>query len=285
VFNTNLSLPLAIFNLCFDMNTQSTPLKWIVLNLVSVIFALTLNFLAVTLPINNKTTGELSDAYPNLFVPAGFTFSIWGIIYLLMIFFLVYQAWQYRKNVKETTSNILTIGPWFFISGLANGLWILAWHYELVWLSLCIMLVILYSLIKVYLALDQNRPHTFGDNLSIRVFFSVYLGWISVATIANVTTLLVSIGWVGVIFGESTWAIIMVIIAAILGIIMIFRKQDIIYPLVIIWAIFGIYSKQISGLPNTSGDVAKTAQYAMTMLVIYTVLNLVGKRFYLFEKR
>ncbi len=266
------------------MNIQNTPLKWIVLNLVSVIFALTLNFLAVSLPINNKTTSELSDAYPNLFVPSGFTFSIWGIIYLLMIVFLVYQAWQYRQNGKQTMQIILAISPWFFISGLANGLWILAWHYELIWLSLCIMFAILYSLVKIYLILDHKRPNNFGDNLSIRIFFSVYLGWISVATIANVTTFLVSIGWVGVLFGESTWAIIMVVIATILGIVMIFRKQDVIYPLVIIWALYGILSKQISGLPNTSGDVAKMAQYAMTMLIIYTILNLVGKRSYFFEK-
>jgi hypothetical protein len=267
------------------MNVPKSPLNWIVLNVVSLIFALILNFLAVSLPINNKTTGELSDSYPNLFVPSGFTFSIWGIIYLLMIIFLVYQVWQYRQNEKQTIQNVLAIGPWFFISGLANGLWILAWHYEYVFLSLCIMLVIFYSLLKIYLILDQSRPHTLSDNLAIRVFFSVYLGWISVATIANVTTLLVSNGWVGVLFGESTWAIILVIIATILGILMIFKKQDLIYPLVIIWAFYGIYVKQMSGMANTSTDVAKAAQYAMTMLIIYTVLNLVGKRAYFFEKK
>lgn len=255
------------------------------LNTISVIFALTLNFLAISLPINNKTTGELSDAYPNLFVPAGFTFSIWGIIYLMMILFLVYQAWQYRKSGNETLDIITAIGPWFFVSGFANGIWILAWHYEMVILSLMIMGVIFYSLLKIYLLLLKKRPHTLNDNLFINLFFSVYLGWISVATIANFTTLFVSYGWTGGIISESVWAIILIVIATFLGILMIFKCQDIAYALVIIWALYGIYAKQSSVSEVTSPDVAMAAKYALTLLSIYTALNIFGRRFYLFDSK
>lgn len=132
--------------------------NYVGLNIISVIVALTLNFLAVSLPLNNKTTGELSDAYPNYFVPAGFTFSIWGIIYILLIGFMVFQAYQYYKNNTSTIKNIEAIGPWFFVSGLANATWILAWHYELIGWSVLIMLVLLYSLIRVYISVHQQRP-------------------------------------------------------------------------------------------------------------------------------
>jgi hypothetical protein len=267
------------------MNKSFTPLTLIIANLISVAFALVLNFLAVSLPINNKTTAELSDAYPNLFVPAGFTFSIWGIIYLLMLIFLIYQAYQYKQNNENSIRNIESIGLWFLISGMANGTWILAWHYEFVFLSLCIMLILLYSLLKIYLTLDNNRPHTLGDNLAIRTFLSVYLGWISVATIANVTTFFVSIGWTSFLFSPSTWTIVMICTATLLGILMVFKKQDIAYPLVIAWALYGILSKQSTGLNGTSTSVATTAKYALTMLLIYTFLNVVGRRSYILESK
>jgi len=254
--------------------------NYVGLNIISVIVALTLNFLAVSLPLNNKTTGELSDAYPNYFVPAGFTFSIWGIIYLLLIAFMIYQSYQYFKKDRDTMENIIAIGPWFLISGLANAGWIIAWHYEIIVLSLMIMLVLLYSLLRIYISLSAGRPHTTGDNFMIVLPFSVYLGWISVATIANVTTLLVSAGWQGGGISLHYWAIIMIIIAAILGILMVFSKQDIAFALVIIWALYGVLSKQVmmEGIDHQS--VATAAKYALTLLSIYSILSLIGKKSY-----
>jgi uncharacterized membrane protein len=257
--------------------------NYVGLNIISVVVALTLNFLAVSLPLNNKTTGELSDAYPNYFVPAGFTFSIWGIIYLLLIAFMIYQSYQYFKKDRDTMANIIAIGPWFLISGLANAGWIIAWHYEIIVLSLMIMLVLLYSLLRIYTSLSEGRPHTTGDNFLIVLPFSVYLGWISVATIANVTTLLVSTAWQGGSISLHYWAIIMIIIAAILGILMVFSKQDIAFAVVIIWALYGILSKQvmIEGIDHQS--VATAAKYALTMLSIYCILSLIGKKSYFFK--
>ena len=257
--------------------------NYVGLNIISVVVALTLNFLAVSLPLNNKTTGELSDAYPNYFVPAGFTFSIWGIIYLLLIAFMLYQAYQFFKKDLDTVENILAIGPWFLISGLANAGWIIAWHYEIIVLSLMIMLVLLYSLIRIYLTLHAGRPHTSVDNFLILLPFSVYLGWISVATIANVTTLLVSTGWQGGGIATHYWAIILIVIATTLGILMIFRKQDIAFALVIIWALYGIYSKQVATLGDESQSVAIVARYAFTLLSIYSILSLIGKKSYFFS--
>lgn len=248
-------------------------------NILSVILALVLNYLAVSLPLNDRTTGELSDMYPNFFVPAGFTFAIWGIIYLLMIAFMLYQAWQVSRQDKTVSEAVMSIGPWFLFSGIANASWIIAWHYEAVVVSVLIMLMLLYSLIKVYLAASGLQGPGFWDKALIRVPFSVYLGWISVATIANFTTLFVSAGWSGGA-GGPYWAIAMILVASFLGIVMVFTRQDVFYTAVIIWALYGIYSKQSGLTLDGSAAVAITAKFAMTMLTIFTALNLVGKKTY-----
>ena len=259
--------------------------NYIGFNIISVILALSLNFLAVSLPLNNKTTGELSDAYPNYFVPAGFTFSIWGIIYLLLIAFIVYQVYQYFKKDQNTLENILAIGPWFLISGLSNAGWIIAWHYEMIELSVVIMILLLFSLIKIYNVLYNVRPHNMLDNILISLPFSVYLGWICVATIANVTTFLVSIGWDGGGIAPQNWAILMILIAALLGIMMIFKYGDVAFTAVIIWAFYGIYSKQSSIQLSGSENVALVAKYAMTLILIYSVLTFVGRKSYIYHSK
>ena len=128
-----------------------------ILNLLSFLGMVIVNYLAVTLPLNNKTTGELSDQYPNLFVPAGFTFSIWGVIYLLLAIFIVYQLiYVFRKNTQNS-SFLEKIGILFFASSLANLSWVFAWHFELVSLSLFLMLVLLVSLMAIYVKLQIGR--------------------------------------------------------------------------------------------------------------------------------
>ncbi len=257
--------------------------NYVGLNIISVIVALTLNFLAVSLPLNNKTTGELSDAYPNYFVPAGFTFSIWGIIYILLIGFMVFQAYQYYKNNTSTIKNIEAIGPWFFVSGLANATWILAWHYEMIGLSVLIMLVLLYSLIRIYISVHQQRPHSIIDRIFIALPFSVYLAWISVATIANITTLLVSMTWDGGILPAPYWAVTMLFVALSLGIYMMMKRQDIAFGAVICWAVFGIWSKQSLSTAAEALPVATMAKFSMTLLFLYLVLILIGKKTYFHE--
>lgn len=201
------------------------------------------NYLANSLPINGKTTGELSGLYPNYFVPAGITFSIWGIIYLLLLVYVV-RSWLVKPGFK------LPFRPsryaWFIVSSFGNAGWIVAWHYQLIWLSMGLMLLLLYSLIRLYLI---TRP----DRWALRVPVSIYLGWITVATIANATALLVALGWKGGFLSEPAWAIIMMTIAVVLSSIIRFRHRDPYYQVVVIWAIFGIYLKFIgSTLPSAS---------------------------------
>lgn len=210
-----------------------------ILNLFGLLIVLTMNTLANALPLNGKTTGELSAQYPNSFVPAGFTFSIWGVIYLFLIGFVIFQF------SKRATEEVKTIGPWFFISCLANGSWIAAWHYEIVGLSLLIMLVLLISLLMIYLrlniALEKVEPL---KKWLIQVPFSLYVGWITVATIANATALLVHLGWTGGGLPEPTWAGIMILIAGLIGAFVVFKRRDAFYGLVLLWAFFGIWQGQ-----------------------------------------
>lgn len=213
-------------------------------NTLIFIAVMVVNGMANALPINGYTTGALSDMYPNLFVPAGVTFSIWGLIYLLMLAFVIYQlVVAFRSNEKARFFH--AIGHWFFVSCVANISWILAWHYIFPVLSLFIMLGLLVTLIFIYLNLDFLKPDMLrGEKIFVRPLFSIYLGWITVATIANATTVLVHFGWNGGGIHPGFWTIVMIAIATIMGLYLIMKKQDALYALVIIWALLGIYLKR-----------------------------------------
>lgn len=213
------------------------------------------NTLAVTLPINGKNTGELSDQYPNLFVPAGFTFSIWGVIYLLLLFFVVYQIWvSFNKKAVQKLS--IQSQVLFGITNVLNISWILAWHYEMVTLSVLIMIAFLSTLIILFLNNEKIKTTNLIEKIAIETPINVYLGWISVATIANITALLVTVGWTGNPLEESTWTIIMLSIGASLAVVMLFRRTNFAYALVIIWAFYGVFSKRQT---STNPEIAQTA--------------------------
>jgi translocator protein len=211
-------------------------------NWLALILMLTVNTLANTIPINGYNTGQVSSFYPNLFVPDGFTFSIWGVIYLLLIGFVVTcTKWLWFKA---------DMFPLFFITCLLNAGWILAWHYLQVFYSVIIMLLFLAMLIYIYLQLQPFRTLLSPvQKLFLYTPFVVYLGWISVATIANITALLVHLKWTGAPFAEETWSIIMIITASILGMIFIGKRSDRAFALVIAWALLGIYRGQSENAP------------------------------------
>lgn len=233
---------------------------------------LVMNTLAVTLPIAGKSTGELSDLYPNLFVPAGFTFAIWSIIYLLLIAFVIYQ-WV----VNEEKSQLKAIGPLFLVNGICNGLWLVAWHYEYIWLSLLIMGGLLFTLIALYLRLNINYSNKENVRWLVHVPISVYLGWISIATVANVTTLLVSLKWTGGPLSQDSWASIMIVVAVILGALMLLRKRDVFYASVVAWATFGIFQKRSSvdlpSLPDAwTEHISQVGLLTISTAIILTVI-------------
>ena len=239
-------------------------------NIVGFIAVVAVNILANTLPINGKTTAELSDSYPNLFVPAGYVFAIWGVIYLLLLAFAVYQASPKRRGAQFLGK----IGYLFGISCAANVVWIFLWHYELVFLSLVAMFALLGSLILIYLRLDIGR----GDppreeRLYVHLPFSVYLGWITVAPIANVVAALVSINWDGFGLGEVTWTVVIISVAIILTLLNIQTRADVGYTLVIVWALGGIIAKQMA-----IQSIVTTAGLGIIVLVAFLSFKLLRAR-------
>jgi hypothetical protein len=227
------------------MRTQNLPLS--VLNLLGFLGTIIVNILANALPINNKTTGALSDQYPNLFVPAGFTFSIWGLIYILLAIFTIYQfRIVIRKNTQQS-SFLEKIGPFFFVSSIANISWIFAWHYEIVSLSILLMLLLLGCLIAIYVRLNIGKSaSTKSEKFLVHLPFSVYLGWITIATIANTIALLVDLNWDKFGFGEQFWAVAIIAAAIAIALRILFARKDIFYCLVVDWALLGILIKRLA---------------------------------------
>jgi hypothetical protein len=212
-------------------------------NLLTALLALVVNFLAVTLPLNGQDTGEISDRFQVYFVPAGYVFSIWSVIYLGWITFLVFQ---FLPSQKESP-RLRRLGYLFAVSNLFNAAWLFCWHYNWFGLSVLVMLGLLGLLIASYLRLNVNRASvTRLEYASVDVLFSIYLGWITVATVANITSWLYSVGWDGFGIAPQAWAVIMLGVASLLGLAMALTRRDAGYLAVLAWAFAGIAVKQVS---------------------------------------
>lgn len=204
------------------------------------------NYLANALPIGGVSTGQASDAYANLFTPAGITFSIWGLIYISLLAYTIYQFFPIKNESgfdKEKT--FLKINKYYLVTSIANITWIFAWHYGIIWLSVIIMLTLLFFLIKIADIINKQN-YSKIDTLLILLPFSLYFGWITVATIANITVFLISISWNGFGIADPTWTIIVLIIGAVIGITRMLKDKNIFYGLVLVWAYGGIWLKHTS---------------------------------------
>ncbi len=230
-----------------------------VINVIAIVITLIVNGLANGLPLNGRMTGEISDGFSVYFVPAGYVFAIWGVIYLGLIAFGVYQALpSQRENPR-----LRRIGYWFALSSLANSVWIFLWHYLQFPLTVVVMLLLLVSLIVIYLRLNigQTRVSTV-ERWTVDIPFGVYLGWITVATIANVTSLLDYWQWSGFGLSEPLWAVVMLAMAVIVAYLMAQTRRDVAYLLVLVWAFIGIAVK------HAPTPLVSVGAWAATALVI-----------------
>lgn len=262
---------------CFCLEyTKPANMMLKILTLVTFVGMVGVNAAANILPINGLTTGALSDYYPNLFAPAGVTFSIWGLIYLLLAIYVGYQFLQKRSEKQELIKNI---NIFFVISSLANSAWIFAWHYRIIGLSVVFMLVILFSLIKIS-SLANKMKLSLKDKLFIKIPFGVYFGWITVATIANITVLLVSLGWKNYIFPDQIWMILILIIGTVIAAITTIKEKSLAYGLVPIWAYYGIYLKHTSpaNFNYMYPDVIATTVMCILLLITVNVFLIIKKR-------
>jgi len=211
-------------------------------NIVAFVITVLVNGLAgSTTLLGGVNTAEISDSNPTLITPAGYVFSIWGIIYVLLGLFVIFQALPSQKE-KDYQKQI---GWLFVLSSIINIAWLFLWQYKLLSASVILMFLLLATLILIYTRLSIGKSQvTIQEKLAIHIPFSVYLGWITIASIANVSVTMVSANWDGFGINPEIWATLIVIVALLITLLVLSTRRDVAYSLVIIWALIGIAVKQ-----------------------------------------
>ncbi len=225
------------------------------------------NFLSNSLPLNGRTPEQISNSLPSAFTPAPYTFSIWGLIYLAVTGYIIYQALPAQRERPFQQK----IGWWFVASSAANMGWIFAWHYGFFALSILFMAAILVSLAMIYARLQIGRSGqaaNWQEWLFVHLPFSLYLGWITVATIANIASVAPALGWDGFGIAPAVWAAIMMGAAVVVAGLLLWNRRDFAYAGVLVWALFGIRAAQ-AGEPL----VANTAVAAAALIVVLAVVG------------
>lgn len=230
------------------------------INLIFLLFTIFVNFLANYLPLNGQNTGEVSRLYQNPFTPAGFTFSIWGLIYGLLIIFVIYQFFGSGKINAEFTT-----GPFFVIAAAANCSWIFFWHYNFIPFSLAAILILAFSLLKIFIKLEQYNNYSLAEFLALKLPFSIYTAWVLIASLANFMVFL--------LYLNQDWPPEFLTITAITFILFglfVFIKISDNYPnlaflLVIVWAYIGIIAAQMT---NNNPQLAVIITAAISILII-----------------
>jgi hypothetical protein len=240
---------------------------------VAVIATIVVNGLANALPFNGRQTGAISDMFPVYFTPAGYVFSIWGLIYLALIAYAVFQA----LPAQRANPRLRSTGALFLVGSAANIAWIFLWHYLQFAATMVAMLVLLLTLIGIYLRLDTGRSSSSrAERWFVNVPFSIYLGWITVATIANATVLLSYFNWDGFGISGQAWLVIMLAVALVLAALIALLRRDVAYLLVLAWAFAGIAIKHAATPTVTLSAWVATA--IVLALTAYSALGSAGKR-------
>jgi hypothetical protein len=232
-------------------------------NTLSLVFALLINGLAGSGVFGGKSVGDVSARYDTLITPAGYAFAIWGLIYLLLLLFVGYQWYAWLRNREDIA--LKQTGPWFALGNIANGLWIVVWLNEYLGLSVLLIFILLFSLIMLTIRL---RLETWDAPVRIIAFvwwpICLYLGWIVLASVANVTVYLVSVNWEGGFLSPLAWALIMIGIATAIYLLLVFTRNMREAALVGIWAFIAIAVRQGARHP----EIAYTALGASAILLI-----------------
>ena len=211
-----------------------------ILNMVALVVTIGVNYLSNTGIFNNETMATISAKFQNLFTPAGYAFSIWGLIYLGLLGFVIYFG-PFTKNTDAKEKTVLNIGWWFTISCMANCLWVLTWLYEYTFLTIPIMVLLFISLLKI---IGNNRGLIGSEDFKTAIFFRlpfyIYSGWISVALIADVAAYLKKIQWSGFGISETVWTVVMFAVASIIHLYMVWKQDMTAFALVAVWALIAI---------------------------------------------
>lgn len=238
-----------------------------ILNGVAAVATIAMGYLSNTGIFNGKTMASVSAEYQNLFTPAGYAFSIWGLIYLSLLGFVIYYGRSLFKAAIKEDKTVKEVGGWFFISCLANSLWVVVWLYEYTLISIFLMILLLFSLLKIVVKTKMEL-----HNVPLKKFlflfwpFCIYSGWVSVALIANIAAYLTKIGWNGFGLSETIWAVIMIVVAAIVHIFMIWKRNMREFALVLVWSLIAI--------AVANQNVNATVVWAAVIVAIIVFINI-----------
>lgn len=235
-----------------------------ILNMVAVLFTIGINYYSQLYTINGNKVSDMSDEYNNLFTPAGYAFAIWGIIFLALLIFAGYQI--YRTLVRKETFNFISqSGLWFALATVGTGLWILVWLYDYTLVSVLVMLVILFSLIKIVVNTNMEMWQAPAKTIVFGWWpISIFAGWIAVATIANFSAYFSKIGWEGAPLSATSWTIVLIVIATLLNLVLIYTRGMREFAMVGVWALMAIYVRH----QNSYETIATTALAGAALIFI-----------------
>ncbi|MBF8963909.1 hypothetical protein I0P70_11675 [Pontibacter sp. FD36] len=224
---------------------------------------------------NSQTIGEVSAKYPALFTPAGITFSIWGVIYLALSAFCIYHIVKAFKEpaLHEANVDLKRLGFLFMLNNLATGAWTIAWVSEQLVLSVVLILIQLVTLLAIHIRLgifDTSRSA--ASRWFTQVPLSLYFGWIIIATVANISSALVGLGWDGFGVSEGIWAMIMIVAATLIVVFVVFSRTNPFVGLVGIWALYGIILKHRELNAAESPQIITTAWISLAVVALVVVL-------------
>ncbi|MBC8767441.1 tryptophan-rich sensory protein [Arenibacter sp. BSSL-BM3] len=222
--------------------------KLSIINLLSVVLVIAVNYISQAVRINDTTIGELSQRYSNLFTPASYAFAIWGLIFLSLLAYALFQVKVVFYDKKEL-AYIEQTGYWFAIANVLNALWVIAFAYDYMGLTVIIIVGILISLLKIIINTNMER----WDAPKEIIVFSwwpicLYSGWITVATIANIALYLTKIGWDGAFLTEVQWTMVLIVIATLINLVIIYKRNMREFAAVGVWALFAIYIRHQDSL-------------------------------------
>ncbi|ARS34629.1 hypothetical protein [Pontibacter actiniarum] len=224
---------------------------------------------------NSQTIGDVSAQYPALFTPAGITFSIWGVIYLGLSIFCIYHLIKAFKASPEHEANIdlQRLGNLFMVNNLATGLWTIAWVNEWLVISVLLILTQLVTLLLIHLRLNIfNAARSAASRWFTQVPLSLYFGWIIIATVANISSALVGLGWDGFGLSEGLWTTIMIVAATLIVVFVVFARSNPYVGLVGVWALYGIILKHRDLNAEASSQIITTAWIGLAVVALAAIL-------------
>lgn len=247
-------------------------------NAIAFVAANVISYLSNTGIFSGKTIGEVSDKYDALFVPAGFTFAVWGLIYAGLYAFVIYHVvTAFRESSEhELNKEVKSIGWLFVINNIATAAWVVVWIREMLVVSVALMLIQLVTLILINIRLSIYSPEkSLASKLFTQFPLGIYFAWICIATIANISSSLLGLGWEGGQISAQVWTVILVAVAAVLSLFIILSQKNIFFGLVVIWALYGIVSKRQNEGADLYQPIIVTAWICMALIALVVLVQLI----------